>query len=242
MLDAIQNLFFSLIYPEECRVCGLHVESHNDGIACRECWAATRIFDGSEMLCEKCGAFFGDKAAPIPVFCRKCDDHHYDKATAAGIYEKALAANIVNLKNTPTLSHRLKAIISTAGNRKVLNDADLIVPIPLSARRRIERGFNQADLIAETVSRSTRIPVDAHSLARKTHTPIHRVGMDQKARELTVKNAFKVVRPKLIEGKTILLVDDVLTSGATASSCAKALKKSGAHNVSVFTLARAVLH
>lgn len=242
MLQAIQNSLFSLIYPQECRVCGLQVESHNDGVACRECWDATRLFDGSEMLCEKCGAFFGDKAAPVPVFCRKCDDHFYDKATAAGVYEKALAAAIVSLKNVPSLPHGLKTIIHAKTGHRELVGIDLMIPIPLSARRRLERGFNQAESIATALSRATGIPVDAHSLTRKMHTPIHRVGMDQKARELTVKNAFEVVRPKLIDGKNILLIDDVLTSGATASSCAKVLKKNGAGKVNVFTLARAVMH
>lgn len=242
MLDAIQNSFFSLIYPQDCRVCASHVESRKDGTACSQCWAATRIFNGSEMLCEKCGAFFGDKAAPIPVFCRKCDDHHFDKAAAAGIYEKALAASIVDLKRVPSLPHHLKTIIDAAARRIGFDGIDLMIPIPLSASRRIERGFNQAENIAAILSRSTGIPVDAYSLTRKRHTPIHRIGMDQKARALTVKNAFEVVRPKLIEGKNILLIDDVLTSGATASSCARALKKSGAGKVSVFTVARAVMH
>jgi predicted amidophosphoribosyltransferase len=66
--------------------------------------------------------------------------------------------------------------------------------------------------------------------------------MDQRARELTVVNAFEVTRPNLIKGKSILLVDDIFTSGATASSCAHVLKKSGAASVNVFTLARAVMH
>ena len=123
-----------------------------------------------------------------------------------------------------------------------MDGVDLIVPIPLSTLRRLERGFNQAESIATAFSRSTGIPVDAHSLTRKQHTPIHRIGMDQKARELTVKNAFEVVRPKLIGGKNILLIDDVLTSGATASSCAKILKKNGAVKINIFTLARAVMH
>src|SRR6187549_2366123 len=114
MLDAIQNSFFSLIYPQPCRVCESSVENHKDGVACSDCWAATKTLDGSEMLCDKCGAFFGDKAAPIPVFCRRCDDHHFDKATAAGVYEKALAASIVDLKLVPALSHRLRSIIDAA--------------------------------------------------------------------------------------------------------------------------------
>ena len=172
------------------------------------------------MLCDKCGAYLGERAAPIAVFCRRCDDHHYDKARAASVYENGSAAAIIDLKRSPSLSRRLHTLISSALGSGFGNAADLIVPIPLSARRRIERGFNQAEIIAGSMARSIGISVDAHSLTRKVHTPIHRMGMDQKARELTVKNAFEVVRPRLIAGKNILLVDDVLTSGATASACA----------------------
>ena len=242
MLQTLHNSLLSLVYPQECRVCSNQVEDHNDGSACRECWNETRIFDGSEMLCDKCGAFFGDKAAPIAVFCRQCDDHHFDKASAIGIYEKALAASIVQLKSVPSIPARLSAMVRVAKNVAALNNIDSIIPIPLSRFRRLQRGFNQAEIIAEGISRSLNIPVDKHTLTRKLHTPMHRIGMDKKARELTVKNAFEITRPKLIEGKNILLVDDVFTSGATASSCAKVLKKNGAVSVKVFTLARAIMN
>jgi ComF family protein len=241
MLSGLQDPLLSLIYPQNCHNCELQVESHADGVACAECWASTRFFDGSEMLCAKCGAFFGDKAAPVPVYCHRCDDHNYDKAFALGIYERGLASAIVHLKKVPSPPKRLKDLIKQNDVLGAL-DFDLIIPSPLSKHRRLERGFNQAETIADLVSRNCRVPVDKLSLVRKTHTPMHRMGMDQKARELTVKNAFAVTRPKLIEGKNILLVDDVLTSGATASACAKVLKKSSAAKVNVFTLARAVMN
>ncbi|MEP6788419.1 MAG: ComF family protein [Acidobacteriota bacterium] len=241
MLKALHNSLLSLIYPQECRVCNGAVETHEDGVACADCWAATRIFTGCEMLCDKCGAFFGDEAAPVPVRCHKCDEHHYDKATAVGIYEKALAASIIDLKAKPLLAHRLREAITQTLKRAAHLNADMIVPIPLSKHRKLERGFNQAEVIAAELSRVSGMPVDASSLARKVHTPIHRMGMDQKARELTVNNAFEVTRPKLMSGRNVLLVDDVFTSGATASSCAKVLKKNGAQSVRVFTLARAVM-
>ncbi len=242
MFRGLQNSFFSLIYPQECRVCGSHVENHTDGVACGECWSATRMFDGSEMLCDKCGAFFADKAAPVPVYCHKCDDHYYEKAAAIGVYEKAMAAAILRLKTVPSLPKRIRSMMPATQRVDIFEGADLLVPIPLSRRRCFERGFNQAEVIADAFSRSFRIPLDKHSLARKLHTPIHRIGMDKKARELTVKNAFEVMRPKLVAGKNILLVDDVFTSGATASACAKILKKHGAARVNVLTLARAVMH
>ena len=241
MLKELQDSILSIVYPQECRACSGFVENTVDGVACRNCWDATRIFNGTEMLCDKCGAFFGDTAAPVRVFCHKCDDHHYDKAAAIGIYKKALSASIINLKTVPVIAQCIKKAIPPALNIAGFGAVDVIVPIPLSRQRKLERGFNQAEIIAEIVSRSLRIPIDSASLVRKLHTPIHRIAMDKRARELTVKNAFDVVRPKLIDGKNILLIDDVFTSGATASYCAKILKKNGASKVNIFTLARAVM-
>ncbi len=243
MLRAIQNSLLSLICPQKCQVCSNSVDEIENGVACSTCWEDSRVFTGLEMLCDKCGALLGDSAAIVPVRCHQCDDYYFEKSTAIGVYEKALAATIVQLKSSPNLSGKIRSLIKETVTTRLPNaSVGLIIPIPLSKLRKIERGFNQAEIIAAEVSRVMGIPADAASLARKTHTPIHRAGMDQKARELTVKNAFDVVRPKLIAGKNILLVDDVLTSGATSSFCAKVLKKNGAESVNVFTLARAVMH
>jgi ComF family protein len=116
------------------------------------------------------------------------------------------------------------------------------VPVPLSRKRHFERGHNQADVIAHTIADLTRFPVIANALQRVDSSPIHRVGMDKKAREATVKNSFAVNTPRLIDGTDVLLVDDVFTSGSTASYCARVLKKNGATSVKVITLARAVLY
>jgi ComF family protein len=114
--------------------------------------------------------------------------------------------------------------------------------VPLSRRRMLERGHNQAETIAVTIGRCLKLPVDIHTLTRTINTQIHRVGMDRRARELTVGRAFKVNRPNLVAGKRILLIDDVMTSGATGSACSYALKKAGAETVHLLTLARAVYH
>jgi ComF family protein len=241
MLKALQNSLFSVIYPQECSICSRQVVGLDTGVACARCWADTTFIDGSEMLCEKCGALLGDKAAPSAVFCRRCDDHHYDAAIAVGIYENALAACLLNLKKVPHLPMHLRDAIRGRLKTLDLSGTDLMIPIPLSKQRQHERGFNQADVIAEHISALTGIKIDRISLARKLHTPAHRIGMDQRGRELTVVRAFEVIRPKLIEGRSVLLIDDILTSGSTASSCAKVLKKNGAARVNVFTLARAVM-
>ncbi len=89
------------------------------------------------------------------------------------------------------------------------------------------------------MKKETKISADDKSLIRRIHTPMHRVAMDEKAREMTVANAFEVSRKEFIKNKTILLVDDVYTSGATVSICAKVLKENGANKVYVLTIARA---
>jgi len=155
------------------------------------------------------------------------------------IDSSGLSASVLSLKKTPRLFGRVKSLMTRTAERIADRDSDVIIPVPLSPRRLRERGFNQAAIIAKAVSKQLGIPMDEATLIRRVDTPMHRAGMDRKARGITVKNAFAVSRPKLIDAKNILLVDDVLTSGETVSSCAKILKKNGAARVDVITLARA---
>jgi len=240
MLRSLPDSFLSVLYPEECRVCGGEVDSLFNGVACSNCWNTTKIFTGTETLCSKCGAFLFDEWSKHPTFCRKCDDQDFDAGRAVGLYEKALAASVLSLKKTPRLFRRTKTLLAEAAGRISDPTPDLVLPIPLSPRRLHDRGFNQAAIIGKVISAELGIPLDESTLIRRVDTPMHRAGMDRKARGMTVKNAFAVSRPKLIEGKNILLADDVLTSGETVSSCAKILKKNGAARVDVITLARAV--
>ena len=240
MLGKIYDSMLALVYPQACHSCENSVENSSDGVACRSCWEKTRIFSGAETLCHKCGAFLQEKPTDFQTFCHACDEHFYDAARAAGIYEHALSASILHLKTEPFAAKRLQKLFLSAFENSAFQDASLIVPVPLSRKRLLERGFNQAAVLAQNLAAHTKIELDEKSLARTIHTPMHRAAMDRKARELTVKNAFEVRRPKLIEGENILLIDDVFTSGATVSNCAKALKKKGARKVYVLTVARAV--
>ncbi len=237
----LPDSLLSIIYPQACRLCGQSVEEHSDGAACASCWQETRIFDGSETLCDKCGAYLSEeKRFARPAYCRRCDDDNFDRARAVGVYEGALYASIIGLKEKPYLAARLEKLIYHVFLDSPFFGVTKIIPVPLSFRREKERGFNQAAVIAKNLSKKIQAPVDELSLVRKKHTERHRAGMDRKARQETVKNAFEVTRPRLIDGETILLVDDIFTSGATVSNCAKALKRSGAVEVNVLTIARAV--
>ena len=236
-ISTIKDSILDVAFPQACHVCRGPVESSFYGVACKECWNGTQLLDNDAPACSKCGA-----RLHLPnnsEHCPCCRDHYYDRAGSIGIYEKALSAIVLNLKRLPVIPPVVSERILPTLERCRLQNFNLIIPVPLSPKRRIERGFNQAEIIAGYVSRLTGAATDHHSLSRKTHTPVHRAAMDRKAREATVKNAFEVCRPKLIEGKSVLLVDDIFTSGATASSCANVLKKNGAATVEIFALARA---
>lgn len=237
MLRAVIDPLVSVLYPQECHVCGEAVESVRDGVACEECWQATTIFYGGERLCERCGAL----SAGGEEFCRECAGAEFDRAIAAGIYEAALSATVINLKRTPQLPQRAQKIFENRIKNLEFAEGPILLPVPLSKQRKFERGFNQAEVLASIVSRVTGLAVYPTCLVRNEHTVTARAGMDRSQREATVENAFEVRAPRLIEGREVILVDDVLTSGATVSACARALKKNGAAKVSVVTLARAVM-
>lgn len=208
-------------------------------MVCEICWRKTALFDGTETVCYKCGRFLSEKSSDFQTFCHLCDEHFYDTARAAGLYENALQSSILHLKREPFVCKNLQKIFIETFNRSEFQNIDLIIPVPLSKKRFLERGFNQAAVLSEILGKKLKITTDLQTLVRTIHTPMHRAGMDTKAREMTVENAFEVKRANLIKDKNILLVDDVFTSGATVSFCAKTLKKSGAKNVFVLTIARA---
>jgi ComF family protein len=114
---------------------------------------------------------------------------------------------------------------------------DLLLPVPLHPRRERERGFNQASLLARRVGRSLGCPVREDVLARvvATHSQTE---LDAAARRANVRNAFEVRRPAYIVGRHVILVDDVLTTGATLSECARRLRDAGATAVGALTVAR----
>jgi len=249
LITALSNLTshafdaaLALVYPQPCAVCGASVESRHDGVACSRCWEAAALFRGDETLCWKCGAPSSAKANDEKretVRCGRCDDDSFTNARACGLYEGALRASILELKRRPQVTRRMAQQIFETQQRAPLFDANLIVPVPLHASRERERGFNQAFVLAQALARLSHLPLDAHSLVRESQTKMHRAGMDAKARRQSLTDAFTVRHAKLMAGRRVLLVDDVFTTGATASACAAVLHTAGADKVFVLTMARA---
>ncbi|HEV7859251.1 MAG TPA: ComF family protein [Pyrinomonadaceae bacterium] len=238
---SLYDATLALIYPQECAVCGESVDERACGVACAECWRETRVFDGSEIVCWKCGAL-AEGTVPEEdralVRCRRCEAEAFTAARACGTYEGALRASVLALKREPYVASHLSRLMLEAQQRAPLNHATCILPVPLHTERARERGFNQASILAQELARRASLPFDQWSLSRITHTERHRAGMDARARRESVLGAFKVTRPRLIQDQRILLVDDVFTTGATVSACAQALKAAGAQEVFILTVAR----
>jgi ComF family protein len=242
-LRSFRDGLLSLAYPQQCRVCGGSVESWSDGVACAECWAdpaATKLLSGS--VCVKCGK---------PVFraptefhtevraCGMCGGLPFAAARACGVYSGALEASILFLKLHPYVCSRLRAIIrSTLSKNESMLASEVVIPIPLHHIRERQRGFNQATIIARIICREFNMRLDDCSLLRTKPTDRHRAGMDAADRAQSVERAFEVVRPRLIQGESILLVDDVYTSGSTICAATDSLMKAGARQVNVLTIAR----
>lgn len=242
-LENFRDAALALLYPLPCAACGTEsVEDQADFPACAVCWSQTKLFSDEDALCWKCGELAlrsVSKARREFVRCGRCDAWAFAAARACGDYGGALRAAVLRLKHEPKIGARLARLLFDARGREPLNRATLIAPIPLHAERERERKFNQAAIIARSLAKAAGLPCDERSLARTIHTEQHRAGMDRRARRESVENAFSVARPRLVANESVLLVDDVLTTGATASACAAALLEAGAKEVFILTIARA---
>lgn len=238
MFQKIYDALLTIAYPQICNICQRSVENSKDGIACDDCWKRTRLLQGDEVTCYKCQRLLSWESSQTKTFCHQCDDHFYDLARAAGLYERALLVSVLGLKRHPYIAPRLKTLFCEAFANSPFDCVDRIIPVPLSEKRFIERGFNQSSILARIIAKNTGKILDEQVLIRKTHSKVHRASMDRKGRELSVKNAFRIKEKGVVKNKTILLTDDVFASGATVSDCAKVLKTAGATRVYVLTMAR----
>ena len=236
------DALLAVAYPQSCAICDASVEKRKFGVACEACWASTRVFKGTETLCWKCGVLLDFETLPVAsdeVRCGRCETQRFDVARAVGPYKGALRESVLQLKRQPHLAPQLEALLIAAARREPLHESTRIVPVPLHNRRLRSRGFNQATIIADVLSKGLRLPVDEVSLVRVTSSEKYRAGLDAKGRRDTVEGAFEVPHPRLVANESILLVDDVFTTGATVSACAEALLAAGAKNVFVLTISRA---
>ena len=195
-------------------------------------------------FCHRC-------AVPLTVasaeetHCAHCllDPPFYEQTRAVFSYSAPVKRLVLRFKNAQmTALTRFMGHYMAQNASELIESCDFIVPVPLHAERLKARGFNQATLLAYELARSHRHKVAPFLLARKKKTS-SKAGLSAEARRKNVENAFEITRPKkdfFIQNKKILLVDDVMTTGATLNACAQALCAAGASQVNVVVFSRAV--
>jgi ComF family protein len=229
-----------LLYPPLCIGCRAQVAE--PGSLCATCWQNIDFLDGPACMC--CGLPF-DLDPGGDTVCAAClaDPPSFDRAYAVMRYNDKSRGPILALKHADRLDLVPGFVrwLDRAG-RGLLDEADVIVPVPLHVSRLWNRRYNQAAELARGLGRLAAKPVEPLALRRVRATPSQGAMPSAKARRRNMRGAFQVVpqRRPAVEGRNVLLVDDVLTTGATANACARALKRAGVVKVSVLALARVV--
>ena len=233
---ALLNRSVNLVFPDDCRLCGSPLREVSRVPVCAKCIGEPQPFL-AEFYCTGCKAPFLNRA-PLDeqgrcTLCR-LGLQGFDGVYTYGSYEGSLRqlVHLYKFGGVRPLARTFGDLLARALPRET--SFDVIVPMPLHWLRRWQRGFNQSALLAEEISRRWHVP--AADIARRRKRTAPQAGLTNSKRRLNVQGAFGV-RGRL-DGKHVLLVDDVLTTGATASACARALKRAGASRVTLLTLAR----
>lgn len=229
--------FLDLLYPPRCEACG---RLRREPI-CGECLAQIERIE--PPVCEVCGVAFDPRARGAPK-CEECRGRRkpFRIVRTAAHYTGPLADAIRRFKydGQIVLAKPLSAIMSEAlaNGAEGLAPAtlDVICPVPLHASRLRERGFNQSALLAEHVSQA--IGKSVRPLLERTRPTAPQVDLPAPSRAANVRGAFAAVLTEVIAGQRVLLIDDLYTTGATLTECARALNRAGAAEVRVLTLAR----
>jgi ComF family protein len=199
------------------------------------------------LLCRVCGeklfsSFANTGAGPLCGLCRRAEPQ-FRRAAAYGAYEGALRelVHLFKYQGVRPAGKLLGRLLHQVVTEMALPDSLLVVPVPLWSGKRHERGFNQAEAIARAflhLQPAGSIQLETAILVR-TRDTVSQTGLTRCQRRVNVRGAFAVIHAEKIKGRSILIVDDVMTTGTTAGECARVLRRAGAKEVFVATVARA---
>ncbi len=230
------------ILPTSCSFCNDPIGDSKIPFFCSTCWADFSVIQGP--LCPSCGRPFSSPETLVQSpdhTCLACRQKPpmFDQALSVGYFEGSLREAIHQFKYRPCRSLGRPLGEWMASNVRLVTDIDIVMPVPLYKKRLRERGFNQALLLAHRLSETHRISFGCDNLYRTRHTR-PQVELTGAERIRNVAGAFALQRPEDVAGRSVVLVDDVFTTGATMNECASVLKQAGASQVTALTLAMAV--
>lgn len=235
---SIGRLALDLLLPPQCLTCDEATDA--PGQFCAACFREVSFI--SAPLCLRCGVPLAYARQAIDGVCPQCALHPpaWGRARAALRYDAASKRLILPLKHADRtdLARPLAAMMIRAG-RELLREAEVLVPVPLHPSRLRARRFNQAVLLGREISRRSGIPLIPDALVRLRATaPLGELGAAERARAVAKIFALRIGAPEKIASRRVLLIDDVLTSGATAGECCRVLLAAGAAQVDLLTAAR----
>lgn len=237
LLEATLAFFF----PPVCQLCNEARATAAEGYVCRDCFKRVRFV--KPPFCERCGLpFEGSLTASFE--CTNCRemDLLFSSARSAVLAKDAVLEVIHRYKYNRALWFEpflADLLIRAASEELVRKDWDFIVPVPLHPTKAREREFNQAERLAKRLGRALGIPCNTSWLRRVEPTRTQTL-LTRNERALNVRKAFATTKGLQLKGERIVLIDDVFTTGATTSACARVLKAAGAGDVCVWTVARGI--
>jgi len=243
LVDVVRSVF-SVFFPSDCRLCGIPLTNISRLPVCPECLHS--ISPIRVPQCVQCG----ERLLPAQLLmgdgrCKGCREFEpdFDRAVSSGEYAGALRGLIHLLKYenvlpaAPVLGAKLAEAVTQL--QPYGGDAPpVLVPVPLHSSKRRERGFNQAELIVRAAVKRLPQPLEVASVLKRRRPTHSQVGLTRQERIANLRDAFRVVAPERVKGRTVIVVDDVMTTGSTISECARVLKQAGAEPVWAATVAR----
>jgi ComF family protein len=234
---ALSRALVDFLLPPQCAACGARIDAH--GHVCGTCWRALRFI--APPFCQRLGIPFAiDPGFPAVSARAAGDPPAYDRARAVALFDDVSRAMIHALKyrDRHDLARMMGGLMARAG-AELLADATLIVPVPLHRGRLWSRRFNQSVLLARIVAEAAGLRFAPDALIR-TRPTAHQVGLTAEQRRRNVAGAFAVRTDWAgrLKGQRILLIDDVLTTGATVEACARVARRAGAERVDALVFAR----
>ena len=224
----------NLIFPNVCVSCECIIDKNYD--LCDECDKKINFL--TKHYCNVCGTVISDNI----YTCGKCiaSPPPFKVLISAFVYDQHSKNMIINFKFFDNLNY-VKTYVKWMhqANWDIFQDAEIIIPIPLHKMRLLKRKYNQAALLARKLSKLSNLFYIPFAIKRPRHTT-PQAGLSLKQREKNLKRAFKISNKEIIKNKIVILVDDVVTTGATVRSCSQEILNSGAREVRVLSLARTI--